>query len=201
MENPLEVVLHPIRMRILMTLAGRELSAMQISEALGDVAQATLYRHLNRLFGAGVLAVTAERQVRGTVEKIYALNGQYGDMSPERLAELGTADHQRYFATFVASLLDDFSRYSKGADHLDLFADGVGYRKFPIELSEEEFAAMSAAVNAAMRPYLQNKPAPGRIRRIFATIVLPDRPAAATPRRRRAAVKNARDAKSRPHKE
>lgn len=201
MENPLEVVLHPVRMRILMALAGRELSALQISEALGDVAQATLYRHLNRLFRAGVLVVTAERQVRGTVEKIYALNEQYAQMSPERLAELSVEDHQRYFATFVASLLEDFSRYAQGADHLDLFADGVGYRKVPMELSDEELAAMSAAVNAAMLPYLRNKPAPGRKRRILASIILPDRPAVATPGRRRAAGKDTEGAESRPPEE
>ena len=150
MENPLDVVLHPVRMRILMALAGRELSALQIAEELGDVAQATLYRHLGRLHRAGVLTVTSERQVRGTVEKIYGVNEEYSGASPERLAEVSPEDHQSYFATFVASLLDDFARYARGAEHLDLLADGVGYRKLPLELSDEELRELARGLHVRL---------------------------------------------------
>lgn len=174
MDNLIEVVLHPVRMRILMAVAGRQMTAREISTALGDVPQATLYRHLNRLHERGVLSVVEERPIRGTVEKVYALNEQGEQMSPQELAALSVEDHLRYFATFVASLLEDFSRYARGAERLDLLADGVGYRKFPVELSDEELAAMTKAVNAAIMPYLSNKPTPERRRRIIATIILPD---------------------------
>jgi DNA-binding transcriptional ArsR family regulator len=176
MENGLDLALHPIRMRILMTLAGREMTAQQVADALGDVPPATLYRHLNRLSGAGMLKVAAERRVRGTVEKVYALT-EGMQMSPEEFEALNREDHLRYFTLFITALLDDFRRYVQKAEPLNLRADGVGYRKFPLELSDEEFTAMARKVNAVLQPYLANKPAPKRKRRIFAMVVLPDQPA------------------------
>ena len=83
-------------------------------------------------------------------------------------------DHLRYFTSFAATFMDDFSRYIKNARTVDLLKDGVGYQKFPIELSEEEFSAVTDGIKAAIVPYINNQPAPGRKRRIFATIVMPD---------------------------
>ena len=77
-----DLILHPIRMRIILALAqGRSLTAQELGAALPDVAQATLYRHLNRLLKGGVLAVVDERQVRGAVERIYALREENLDLS------------------------------------------------------------------------------------------------------------------------
>jgi DNA-binding transcriptional ArsR family regulator len=174
MENLVDLVLHPMRMRIVMALAGREMTAQQLAETLGDVPPATLYRHLNRLHEAGVLTVAAERRVRGTLEKVYTLSRQGGFMDPQEFAALSREDHLRYFTTFVASLLDDFSRYVKNPEPINVLSDGVGYQKFPLELSDDEFAAVATGINAALIPYLNNKSAPGRKRRIFATIVMPE---------------------------
>ena len=174
MNSLLDLVLHPIRMRVIMALAGLEMTAQQLSETLGDVPPATLYRHLNRLAAAGILEVTAERRVRGTLEKAYTLTHQVTRVEPEEFASLSREDHLRYFTTFVASLLDDFSRYVKNVKTVNPIADMVGYQKFPIELSDEEFAEVARGINAAIVPNLNNPPAPGRKRRIFATIVMPD---------------------------
>jgi DNA-binding transcriptional ArsR family regulator len=177
MESLVNLVLHPIRMRIVMALAGREMTAQQLAETLGDVPAATLYRHLNRLSEAGVLTIAAERHVRGTLEKSYTLSRQGGFLGPQDFAALSPEDHLRYFTTFVATLLDDFSRYVKNADPINVLSDGVGYQKFPLELSDEEFVAVATGINAAIVPHLNNPPAPGRKRRIFATVVMPDLPA------------------------
>ena len=176
MENLLNVVLHPIRMRILMALAGREMTAQQVAEILGDVPPATLYRHLKRLADAQVLTVAAERPVRGTLEKVYTLKPHSALLSPQELTAMSREDHLRAFTAFVASLLDDFTRYVN-SNQFDLVADRAGYNKFPLELSDEEFTEASKAVNAALLPYAQNKPAAGRKRRIVAMIVMPDQPA------------------------
>jgi DNA-binding transcriptional ArsR family regulator len=174
MEKLVDLVLHPIRMRIVMALAGREMTAQQLAETLGDVPLATLYRHLNRLTDAGVLAVASERRVRGTLEKSYTLGSQGAFIDAEQFAAMSREDHLRYFTTFVATLLDDFSRYIKNPEPINLLTDGVGYQKFPLELSEEEFVDVAKGINAVIVPHMSNQPAPGRKRRIFATIVMPD---------------------------
>ncbi len=174
MEDLVDLVLHPIRMRVVMALAGRQMTAQQVADALGDVPPATLYRHLNRLVEAGVVAVVSERRVRGTLEKVYTMNAQGPQLSPDQFAALSKEEHLRYFTTYVATLLDDYSRYLQHSDPRRILEDGVGYRKILLELSDEEFAAMAAAINAAVIPYLNNQPGPGRRRRILSTIVMPD---------------------------
>ena len=44
-----DIILHPVRMRILQNLATRNLTPLQLAEELVNVPQATLYRHLNKL--------------------------------------------------------------------------------------------------------------------------------------------------------
>ncbi len=174
MEKLVDLVLHPIRMRIVMALAGREMTAQRLAETLGDVPLATLYRHLNRLAKAGVLTVASERRVRGTLEKAYTLGSQGAHIDPQQFAAMSREDHLRYFTTFAATLLDDFSRYVKNAEPINILTDGVGYQKFPLELNDDEFIAVAKGINAAIVPHMSNQPAPGRKRRIFATIVMPD---------------------------
>lgn len=174
MKDIMELVLHPIRMRMIIALTEGPLTALQLTERLKDVPQATLYRHLNKLAQAELVVVVSERQVRGTLEKAYALNRQGPTMTPEEFLALSKEDHLRAFTAFTATLLDDFSRYIERNLKLDLIADGVGYHKIPLELNDEEFDQLAANLNAAILPVLNNPPAPGRKRRLFTTIMLPD---------------------------
>ena len=176
-----DLILHPVRMRLLVALARRQLTAAQLSELLPDVPQATLYHHLGILTRAGLLRVVSERPVRGTVEKLYALADDNALLSPADLAHASREDHLRYFTIFVATLLADFARYLQQDAPVDLLADGVGYHETPFYLSDDEFAQAAAAVNQALLPFLGNQPAPRRRRRLFATIVFPDAASADAP--------------------
>jgi DNA-binding transcriptional ArsR family regulator len=169
-----DLILHPVRMRVLVTLARRQLTARQLSELLPDVPQATLYHHLGILTRAGLLRVVSERQVRGTVEKLYALVGEDATLSPADLAHASREDHLRYFTLFMATVLGDFARYLQQDAPIDLLADGVGYHETPFYLSDEEFAQAMAALNQVLLPYLSNQAAPHRRRRLVTTIVMPD---------------------------
>ena len=74
-NKKIDNILHPIRMKVLQTLiGGRQLTVQQIGERLTDVPQATLYRHLNKLLETEILTVVAEKKVRGTTEKVLAIN-------------------------------------------------------------------------------------------------------------------------------
>ncbi len=172
MTSKADLLLHPVRMRILLALAGQRLTAQQLAEALPDVAQATLYRQINKLAQGAVLAVVEQRPVRGTVEKVYALVGQSANLSGDELGGAGREENLRYFLTFLVGLLGDYERYLR-RETIDPLADGVGYRAVPLHLSDEEFVQMVVALNTALLPFLQHAPAPGRRARLLATISIP----------------------------
>jgi hypothetical protein len=173
-ESISELVLHPLRMRIIMAIAGRQMATLQLAEALGDVPTATLYRHVKRLCDGGVLTVVAQRRARGAVEKVYALGPSGGIMPPDEMADLDKEQHMRYFTTFVATLLDDFARYIDRSSSVNPITDGVGYHKVSLELSDQELVEMTRAVNQALLPFRGNDPSPLRRRRLFATVLIPE---------------------------
>lgn len=172
-----DLILHPVRMRLLATLARRELTARQLSALLPDVPQATLYHHLSTLTRAGLLRVVSERHVRGAVEKRYAIAEDHVLLSRDELARASRDDHLRYFTMFVTNLLGDFARYLQQGEPdapVDLYADGAGYRETPLYLSDDEVLRAAAAVNSALLPFLKHEPAPHRRRRLVAMITFPD---------------------------
>ncbi len=173
-----DLILHPVRMRLLATLARRELTARQLSELLPDVPQATLYHHLSTLTHAGLLRIVSQRQVRGAVEKLYAVADDNTFLGPTDLANASPEDHLRYFTIFVSALIGDFARYVQQNTPIDFAAEGVGYREVPFYLSDEEFAQAAAALSQALLPFLSNGPGPNRRRRLLAVITFPDAEAA-----------------------
>ena len=172
-----DLVLHPVRLRLMVALARRQLTARQLSELLPDIPQATLYHHLGLLTRAGYLRIVSERQVRGTVEKRYAFAETSSLLTPDDLANLSSDEHLRLFTTFVTTLIGEFARYLEqhaSNTPIDLFADRVGYRETPVYLSDDEFDAAQEALNQAVLPFLRQETASHRRRRLFAVITFPD---------------------------
>ncbi len=176
----LDHMLHPVRMRVLMALAGSQgMTPLEIAGKLSDVPQATLYRHINRLARAELLQVVDERPVRGTVEKVYALNrSKQTHLGNEDMAQLTRDDHLRYFTAFMIAQLDQFSRYLNHQPVVDMAADGVGYTQVALYMSDAELAAFAQAINAVIIPYLEPTAARGdgvdRKKRFLTTILMPE---------------------------
>jgi DNA-binding transcriptional ArsR family regulator len=176
-----DLILHPVRMRLILTLARRQLTARQLSELLPEIPQATLYHHLGVLSRAELLRVVSERPVRGTVEKLYALADNDVSLAPADLANASRDDQLRYFTVFVTTLLGDFARYLQQEASVDLLADGAGYREVPVYLSDAELVQFATALNRAVLPFLENQPSSNRRRRLFATVMIPDVDSAGAP--------------------
>lgn len=167
-----DLLLHPVRLRILTALARQQLTAQGLALVLSDVPQATLYRHLNTLAKNDVLKIVEERQVRGTVEKVYTLNESAGQLGPDELANASHDDLMRYFTTFLMSTLHDFSHYLE-RDEIRLVEDGVGFNSFPLYLSDEEFRTFVAEFSGLVQRMLANEPSPERTRRMMSMIIMP----------------------------
>jgi hypothetical protein len=168
-----DLVLHPVRLRIILAFArGRRLTPQQVAAVLPDVAHATLYRQIERLYRGGALAIAAERRVRGAVERTYVLAEGGASVSPEDLAKSSRDDHLGYFTAFAAGLIAQFEQYLERSE-IDLLRDGVGYRQVVLNLTDAELLEMAGALNAAVGRFLAYEPRRGRKRRMLATVLVP----------------------------
>lgn len=169
-----EVILHPIRMRIIQLLtSGRKMTAQQLQDELCDVPQATLYRHLKKLLESGVLVVAEEIPVRGTVEKVYALPEGNAHVKAEELTGAGPEEHVTYFMQFAAHLIGEFGRYANRPD-LNPEKDGVSYRTQTLYMTDEENMRLLLAIRGLLAEAAKNGPGEGRQSRLFAIIDFPN---------------------------
>ena len=75
MKDINEIMLHPVRMRIVQQVgAGETMTAAELCEKISDVPRTTLYRHINILLDSRILSVVSEKKIRGSVERTLALN-------------------------------------------------------------------------------------------------------------------------------
>jgi|SRR5579871_4980653 len=168
-----EAIVHPVRLRILMDVAGRERTPYEIGRALPDISQASLYRHIKRLVEAGVLKIVRETPVRGATEKVYSLaSDNAGDLDHAEFEQISREDHLRFFADFLASLLGQYRLYLQ-QEKIDVIGDGVTYHTVPINLSTEEDRAFRAELRAIVERARATPPAPERRRRLISVIQIP----------------------------
>ena len=173
-EKKADVIFHPVRMRIVQALFGdRRLTARQIADVLGGPSIATLYRHLNRLVRAGVIAVVEERPVRGTLEKVYALAGdQAATFSADEVRQFSRDEQVRNFNVLAGTLVGDYERYL-GQDSFDPPSDAVVIRQKALNLTDDEARELSGALKAAFAPYVDNPLDGARRRRMLTFLLLP----------------------------
>lgn len=180
-----DVILHPQRMAILRSLGVRSQTTRELAGSLPGLPQATLYRHLSVLLDAGVIRVSDERHVRGTVERTFALADRQAVVSGEELRDASRDDHFRFFAIFAGGLLSEYGRYldrtgSADSAPVDLEADGVGFREHVLNLTDGELREMLTELRAVLEARAGNPLTEGRIPRLFATASMPlDRPVGA----------------------
>ncbi len=166
-----DVVLHPVRLRIVQQLGGRSRTTAQLREVLPDVPQATLYRHVAALVDAGVLAVVDERRARGAVERTLALGSRMAAVDHAELAAMSGAQLRSAFLTFLGDIAGDFDRFL--AADSDRTRELVGFARTPLYVDTDDLAAIQSGLADLLAPYMTERE-PGRQRVNLATILLPD---------------------------
>ncbi|TAM27409.1 MAG: ArsR family transcriptional regulator [Rhodanobacter sp.] len=175
-KTTLDVLLHPVRMRILRAFLGRtELTARDLAEKLDDVPQATLYRHVKRLAEAGILVIASETPVRGAMERAYRVDAKTVTVPREDIGTIHPETHLKYFSAFAASLLHDFGRYARSGD-VDVLRDGVHYLQVPFFATRKEFASFMDELQTLINLYVALGPARNRKQRTLSIVTLPERP-------------------------
>ncbi len=171
--DTLELLLHPVRVRIIHALSGGQTqTTSELCDRLPDVSKATVYRQVALLAEGGVIEVAAEHRVHGAVERHYRLDRSRALIDAEAAASMTLEDHRHGFTAAVGALVAEFNAYL-GRGHADPTADSVGYRQIPLWLSRSELDELVRSLRDLIVAKVGNPPSPDRRRYLLSPILFP----------------------------
>ena len=168
-----DLILHPVRLRIVTELAGRQMTPRQLASALPDIPQSTLYRQIATLAEGGALEVVAEQSVNGATERTYAVAEGAGRLSPEDMRSLSAEEHVHFFTVYAASLIEAFAQSIQSMDISKIDQSGMAYSRGVVHLSDAERAEFQQRMNAVVSEMFTRPPSPERTPYTIAMVVLP----------------------------
>jgi DNA-binding transcriptional ArsR family regulator len=174
--DAVELLLHPVRLRIVHALSGgRALTTTELGARLPEVSKVTVYRQVALLAENGFLEVAGEQRVRGAVERRYRLRQDRPVVDAAAAAAMSLEDHRRGFAAAMAVLIAEFNSYLD-RDGADPVADAASYRQGTLWLSPDELAEMISEMLGVLRARIASKPTPGRTPYLLSAILFPTGP-------------------------
>lgn len=169
----IEGLLNPVRIRIVLYLLRHgSFTTKALAAALPDIPHASLYRHVKRLSEYGIIEVNNTTQIRGALEKEYTLVLNPYDEINKAMEDANQADLLILYYQFVMTRLLEFSKYLD-KDNPDLVADSVGFRTFPLYLSQEETAQFAQELGELLGRHVNNQPSDDRQLRSFSFTFMP----------------------------
>ena len=164
---------NPTRSRIFFEIHANEPTAAQkLLKKFPDISQPTLYRHIKALLDDGMIKITGEKQVRGAVEKTYAINVNMG-ADIERIMETNDGEgFYRLFSQYMMNVAGQFKRYCE-SENINLAQDMAGFATAPLCATPEEFLEALQKISEIILPLVANETAPGRKLYNFYTISAP----------------------------
>jgi DNA-binding transcriptional ArsR family regulator len=170
------LLIHPIRLQIVTALSNRQMTARELADFITRVPLTTLYRHINALVDGGLLQIASETQVRGTVERTYALAVR-PSISADDLRGMKKQDYQQAFMIYLSSLMSIAQRYldRKGDDEeFNPLDDGMELSLGTLNLSDEEFQDLNRRILDVILSSADNPPGAGRKPRTFTYLFIPE---------------------------
>ncbi|MEK4229558.1 helix-turn-helix domain-containing protein [Solibacillus sp. FSL H8-0538] len=156
MRSKAEVLMHPVRMKILQVLMQNKdigLSTLQMSTIIQDVPQATLYRHIQILLDENIIKIIKERKVRSVTEKFYALNEDAARLNEEDLKRLSKEKKLNYISNYQLVLLSQYQNYLATLEKMESAEDTSTFSLIELTLSGEQFQQFQQELNDLMLKY------------------------------------------------
>jgi DNA-binding transcriptional ArsR family regulator len=111
--NPVDVLMHPARHRIITVLSHAELSFEQVAEALPDIPKPSLYRHINRMIEADLIEVLKRANPKSGLSRILKTSPSYPKMKVGDTAHLTANQHESAVTNYLLSQLTLYSASNK----------------------------------------------------------------------------------------
>ncbi|GIP45421.1 transcriptional regulator [Paenibacillus sp. J45TS6] len=156
MVNKVEILMHPVRIKILQVLARYKdtgLTPLEMVKVIKDVPQATLYRHIQIMFDAGIIRVIREKKVKSVSEKYYALNETEASLNSEEWKKASDEMKLDYVSNYQLSLLTQYQSYLKKLKELDRQDDGSTFSLIELKIDDKQFAEFQNELNELVTKY------------------------------------------------
>lgn len=144
----MKILSNPVRIQIMQYLQTYgEATTKQISDSITDVPAPTLYRHINALLQEEILLVKEERKVRGSLERLLAINTRKFEENVNN--SVSETAYQ-----FLMELFMKFQKYSE-QENADPQRDKLSLRTCVFTLSDEHFDCFMRDIAAVVEKYQQ----------------------------------------------
>lgn len=172
-KSLIESISNPVKFRLLIEiLKNGEATAKYLSEQCSDIPQTTLYRNLKRMTADGLLKISAETQIRGTVERTYTTAFDITDPQ-EMLSRNSGAMYMQMFLQYIMIFARQFQTYC-GTPGIRIKEDMSGFSLTQLYLTDEELNETIAAVAKIFGQVQGNKPDKDRKLRTIGLIISPE---------------------------
>lgn len=173
-DKLMDCITNPVKCKLLLEIHSRgKATAKLLSDTYHDIPPATLYRHLKKMLSDGILTVVEETQIRGTVEKTYALafdvHGEMETMLEENSGEL----YMQYFLQYMIGFARQFHQYCQSPD-IHVKEDMTGFSLSPLYLSDQELLSLVTDISRLISAVKDNKPDRDRKLRTVGIIISPE---------------------------
>jgi DNA-binding HxlR family transcriptional regulator len=173
--SKIELIMNPIRIRILTALSNQKLTTHQIAIEIPDIPQTTLYRQINTLVENGLIHVAEENPIRGTVERVYQIDKSV-NLTEEDVSSLQKKDLERLISVMIGSLLSEaqvFLNTLPEQGDVKSVAQKIEFAKTALFLNDAEFKELNEKLRAVIRPYAKLPSGEDRKRTLFSFLFIP----------------------------
>lgn len=164
----------PLNAKLLLEIyEQKHITTAMLAERFSEVPQATLYRRLQKMLADDILKIVEENHIRGTVEKVYALNYDI-DANWKKMAETNDGKALLQFINYtMLGILREFSEYT-ARENIDIKGDGTGLFIAPVYATYDELKSTLDKIVEILTGLKDNKPDGERkLRNICITITPP----------------------------
>ncbi|WP_313076260.1 hypothetical protein [Lacrimispora sp.] len=172
-QKIMDSLTHPVKCKLIMEIhsAGR-VTAKQLAQKYKDIAQATLYRYLKQMTDDNILKVVEKNQIRGTIEKTYALTPDLAESIQVKLDSNSGDAYMQMFIQYILGFTKQFHEYCKKTD-INIIEDKSGFSLVPIYATDEELTSVLEQYAKILEPLQNNLPTSDRKLRTIGLIITP----------------------------
>lgn len=171
-KKKINLIIHPVRLRILQVLSNSRLTTSDIADALPSFPKSSIYRHLKILLDEGMVEIAETRPIKGTLEKVYQL-ALAPKLEVSDLQGISREELLRQFTTFTASLLHGFSTFLDSTADEKVLHQIFGYTDFTFYATDEEMEDFRKILLENLARLTQYPPSPERTQRLLSITTFP----------------------------